>query len=89
MPVYACYGGTEYGAHSIVFDADDSQGPDAPVKTSMDWQWMAFPDYVRCRWVPQGDGNYECQFLVCLYFLFVFHSILIVGIRLSRRIVLR
>ena len=64
VPIYACYGGTEYGAHTVVFDADDSQGPDAPVKTSMDWQWMAFPNYVRVRWVPQGDGNYECQFLV-------------------------
>ena len=32
-----------------------------------DWEYVRFADYVRCQWVPQGDGSYELQFLVCGY----------------------
>ena len=48
-----------------ILDTDDSQGPDSPMKTSADWAWMQFDESrVRCRWIPQGDGTYELQFLV-------------------------
>lgn len=50
--------------HTSIFDEDDSQGPDALVRSSRDWQWLSFGANVRCRWVPQGDGTYELQFLV-------------------------
>ncbi|CAL1703617.1 unnamed protein product [Somion occarium] len=59
------YGGTEFGALTLMFDTDDSQGPEAPVKTSADWAWMQFSDQVKCRWIDQGDGTYELQFLTC------------------------
>lgn len=66
VKLFSVYGGTEYGVYTGVFDTDDSQGPDAPVKTSQDWAWMTFPqDRVICRWDPQGDGTYELQFIVC------------------------
>jgi hypothetical protein len=58
------YGATECGVHTLVLSEDDSLGPDAPVKTSADWAWLAFSDKVNCWWVPQGDGTYELQFLV-------------------------
>ncbi|GJE93359.1 acetyl-CoA synthetase-like protein, partial [Phanerochaete sordida] len=61
----AGYGATEFGNHVRLLDADDSQGPDAPVKTRADWQWFTFSSYVSPRWVPQGDGTYELQFLTC------------------------
>ena len=58
------YGATEIGAYTDVFDADDSHGPDAPVKTSADWAWFSFCSRVKPRWIPQGDGTYELQLLV-------------------------
>ena len=64
VKLYSCYGGTEYGVHTKILDADDSQGPDANVKTSADWEWVAFPDSMECRWDPQGDGSYELQCIV-------------------------
>lgn len=62
--LYAVYGGTEFGAHTLILDEDDSNGPDSSVKTSNDWAWMRFPDTVKLRWVPQGDDTYELEFLV-------------------------
>lgn len=59
--------------HTLVFDIDDSQGPEADVKTSADWDWMRFADYVNCRWIPQGDGTYELQFLVSLALISFLH----------------
>ena len=64
VKLHAVYGTTEFGAPVNVLDADDSQGPDANVKTSADWAWMSFSDRIRCRWVPEGDGSYELQLLV-------------------------
>jgi hypothetical protein len=60
------YGATEFGVHSLMFDEDDSQGPDAPFKTSADWAWITFPNTMNCRWIPQGDGSYELHVLVCI-----------------------
>lgn len=63
---FAVYGTTESGVHTKAFDADDSQGVDGPARSSDDWQWLSFGDNVKCRWVPEGDGSYELQFLVGL-----------------------
>lgn len=62
--LFPMYGGTEYGAHVRVFDIDRAAPADAPVKTAADWEWMTFSDRVDIRWVPQGDGTFELQFLV-------------------------
>lgn len=64
MKLYAVYGGTEFGAHTAILDEDDSNGLDAPVKTSADWAWMQFPDTLKPRWMPQGDETYELEYLV-------------------------
>ncbi|KAJ7683142.1 putative aminoadipate reductase [Mycena rosella] len=29
-----------------------------------EWVWMRFSSRVNVRWIPQGDGTFECQFLV-------------------------
>ncbi|CAL1703601.1 unnamed protein product [Somion occarium] len=63
--LFSVYGATEFGAPTGIFDTDDSQGLDAPVKTSADYAWFQFPDYVNMRWIDQGDGTYELQFLTC------------------------
>ncbi|KAF7794887.1 hypothetical protein EIP86_006030 [Pleurotus ostreatoroseus] len=65
VQLFAVYGATEFGAWTDVWDADDSQGVNAPVKTSADWAWFSFCDRVNPRWVPQGDGTYELQLLTC------------------------
>ncbi|KAJ7686385.1 hypothetical protein B0H17DRAFT_1160660 [Mycena rosella] len=28
-----------------------------------EWAWMRFSSRVNIRWIPQGDGKFECQFL--------------------------
>ncbi|KAJ7827451.1 hypothetical protein B0H13DRAFT_2241007 [Mycena leptocephala] len=28
-----------------------------------EWEWYRFADQVRVRWVPQGDGTFECQLM--------------------------
>ncbi|THH28493.1 hypothetical protein EUX98_g5705 [Antrodiella citrinella] len=65
VKLFACYGVTESGVPTGLFDTDDSQGPDADVKTSADWAWMTFSDRVDIRWDPQGDGTFELQYLTC------------------------
>ena len=59
------YGATEVGAITRSFDMDDSQGFDANVKTSRDWAWFQLSRSTKPRWVPEGDGTFELQFLVC------------------------
>ncbi|KAG6831500.1 putative NRPS-like protein biosynthetic cluster [Tephrocybe sp. NHM501043] len=48
------YGGTEFGSptHAIPRLGDESE-----------WAYMEFSKRSKVRWVPQGDGTYECQFL--------------------------
>ncbi|KAF8953018.1 putative aminoadipate reductase [Flammula alnicola] len=48
------YGATEFGSptHPVTRKGDE-----------MDWAYMEFSDRSKVRWVPQGDGTYECQFL--------------------------
>ncbi|KIP07411.1 hypothetical protein PHLGIDRAFT_105771 [Phlebiopsis gigantea 11061_1 CR5-6] len=54
---FAVYGGTEFGAFTMLRRTDGHAGPD--------WEWMAFDERLSCRWIPQGDGSYELQFLTC------------------------
>jgi hypothetical protein len=42
-----------------------------------EWAWFRFSSRVNVRWVPQGDGIFECQFLVS--FLPCICSTLMVG----------
>ena len=44
-------------------DQDQDRAP-GKGKTRADWAWLAFPNTLRCRWVPQGDGTFELQLLV-------------------------
>ncbi|KAJ7045274.1 putative aminoadipate reductase [Mycena alexandri] len=54
--VVPVYGATEFGAVSIVHrrQAEVDAG---------EWAWFRFSSRVNVRWVPQGDGTFECQFL--------------------------
>ncbi|KAF8219495.1 putative aminoadipate reductase [Tricholoma matsutake] len=48
------YGGTEFGTPTYALtDKGDKKN----------WSYMAFSKRANVRWVPQGDGTFECQFL--------------------------
>ncbi|KAF8179468.1 putative aminoadipate reductase [Pholiota molesta] len=50
------YGGTEFGAPcaSSIREGDEQ-----------DWEYVEFSERSKVRWVPQGNGLYECQFIIC------------------------
>ncbi|KAG5336312.1 hypothetical protein C0989_012197 [Termitomyces sp. Mn162] len=50
------YGGTEFGINTRLTPI--------AIKDPEDWEYMQFHDFLNIRWVPQGDGSFECQFLV-------------------------
>ncbi|KAJ6457255.1 putative aminoadipate reductase [Mycena sanguinolenta] len=54
--IVTVYGGTEFGAVTDirVRPAERDAG---------EWNWMRFSGHVNIRWVPQGEGVFECQFL--------------------------
>ena len=52
------YGGTEFGSPTLPFKRKGDEE---------DWAYMEFSNRANIRWVPQGDGTYECQFLVSVY----------------------
>lgn len=49
------YGGTEFGSPTGVFKKREDEE---------DWEYVEFDHRCKVRWAPQGDGTYECQFLV-------------------------
>ncbi|KIK65759.1 hypothetical protein GYMLUDRAFT_194612 [Collybiopsis luxurians FD-317 M1] len=53
VPVFSGYGGTEFGVVSDFVISKDN------------WQYLQFMDRANIRWVPQGDGTFEAQFLTC------------------------
>ncbi|KIK65753.1 hypothetical protein GYMLUDRAFT_240230 [Collybiopsis luxurians FD-317 M1] len=53
ITVFSGYGGTEFG---VVTDL---------ALNKENWQYLQFVDRVNIRWVPQGDGTFEAQFLTC------------------------
>ncbi|KAG5652629.1 putative NRPS-like protein biosynthetic cluster [Sphagnurus paluster] len=57
VPLRPTYGGTEFGAPSHFVPTEGEVN---------DWEYVRFAeDRVKLRWVPQGDGTFECQFLTC------------------------
>ncbi|GJE88919.1 acetyl-CoA synthetase-like protein [Phanerochaete sordida] len=62
VPLRAVYGATEHGVNTLPFDAA-STAPGSDGTSSEAWEWVRFADHVNCRWVPQGDGSYELQYL--------------------------
>ncbi|KAG0695028.1 hypothetical protein DFH29DRAFT_957159 [Suillus ampliporus] len=52
------YGGTEFGAPLDMF-------PRKGTEHTWDWEWMRAIPGVKPRWIPQGDGTYECHLLTC------------------------
>ncbi|KAG6871961.1 hypothetical protein C0995_014472 [Termitomyces sp. Mi166 len=54
VKLYSFYGGTEFGCGTwLVRDKTEL----------MDWDYMRFYPDIKLRWIPQGDGTYECQVL--------------------------
>ncbi|KAJ7625698.1 putative aminoadipate reductase, partial [Roridomyces roridus] len=53
VPIYAA---TEFGTASII------KRHQKEVEAG-EWTWLRFSDRVHVRWMPQGDGTFECQFL--------------------------
>ncbi|KAF5393844.1 hypothetical protein D9757_000419 [Collybiopsis confluens] len=53
VPIISGYGGTEFGVVSDLIWSKDS------------WQYIRFMEEVHIRWIPQGDGTFEAQFLTC------------------------
>ena len=56
--LFPVYGATEFGSPTLPFKRKGDEE---------DWVYMEFTDKAKIRWVPQGDGTYECQFLVSAY----------------------
>ncbi|KAF5371510.1 hypothetical protein D9615_009619 [Tricholomella constricta] len=52
--LHSIYGGTEFGApaHIMPLEGDEK-----------DWEYVRFHERAKVRWVPQGDGTFELQFL--------------------------
>ena len=53
------YGGTEFGPITHAFRRPSEEHF---------WEWLRFGPSQNIRWVPQGDGTYECQLLVRDFF---------------------
>ena len=56
VKLHSAYGATETGV-STVFSKRTKED-DAT------WDYMEFSQMTKVKWVPQGDGTYECQFKV-------------------------
>ncbi|KAF7798250.1 hypothetical protein EIP86_009467 [Pleurotus ostreatoroseus] len=65
VPLHTAYGTTEIGPTAHVFQALEEDPSDPNSKRAEDWQWQGFPPTTKPRFVPQGDGTYELQFLTC------------------------
>ena len=63
VKLYSSYGTTESGSSTHAFN-QTTKGDDEPA-----WAYMKFGAHTNIRWMPQGDGTYECQFQVCGFFL--------------------
>ena len=77
------YGGTEFGTPGKVFDLDESDNPSPDARVPLDWEWLSFTDSVDIRWVPQGDGTFELQFLVSRLALLHVSSVNLCGLDLQ------
>ncbi|KAF9000290.1 putative nonribosomal peptide synthetase [Cyathus striatus] len=50
------YGATETGPTTVIRPRQSN---------SVHWEWMEFGDRLHTRWILQGDGTYELQYLTC------------------------
>ena len=62
------YGTTESGPSSRSFKRIKED--------EADWAYMEFGAHTNVRWIPQGDGTYECQFQVSSLFVLGFHQLI-------------
>ena len=70
--MYSSYGTTESGSSTHAFH-----------RTKEDeaaWAYMKFGAHTNVRWIPQGDGTYECQFQVSGLFVCLEYKQLIDGL---------
>ncbi|KAF8075758.1 putative aminoadipate reductase [Lyophyllum atratum] len=54
VSLHSVYGGTEFGGPTRMMTRKGDE---------KEWDYMEFSERVNVRWVPQGDGTFECQFL--------------------------
>ncbi|KAJ7455824.1 hypothetical protein FB451DRAFT_1354034 [Mycena latifolia] len=54
LNIRALYGASEIGCISSILP---SKGDEE------EWEWLHFSEKIPLRWVPQGDGTFECQVL--------------------------
>lgn len=66
VKMVSAYGCTEVGPVVDMFDLFEGtrNNSDPNARTADDWQWIRISSLTKPRWVPQGDGQYELQFLV-------------------------
>ncbi|KAJ7656826.1 putative aminoadipate reductase [Mycena polygramma] len=50
------YGATEFGTPTIIKRRKSEED-------AGEWEWLRFSSRSNIRWVPQGDGTFECQLL--------------------------
>ncbi|KAH9928993.1 hypothetical protein B0H21DRAFT_700203 [Amylocystis lapponica] len=62
--IYSCYGATEAGTLSTLMDISDNDA-DPVNRTRADWEYISLPSICNVRWVSQGDGTFELQFISC------------------------
>ncbi|KAI0698146.1 hypothetical protein BC835DRAFT_1413279 [Cytidiella melzeri] len=66
ITLQSVYGSTEAGVVSGFFDSVEFCGENSSTgKTKDEWSWLSFSSSVKPRWMPQGDGSFELQFLTC------------------------
>ena len=56
VKLYSSYGTTESGSSTHAFNQTKED--------EAAWAYMKFGAHTNIRWMPQGDGTYECQFQV-------------------------
>lgn len=60
VKIYSAYGLTEAGVHTALRENDELEGS----TVGEHWRWLKFDNAVKPRWIAQGDGTYELEFLV-------------------------
>ena len=67
--MFTAYGTTEIGGACRLFKRKKED--------EAFWDYMEFSEHTNIRWMPQGDGTYECQFQVNNYvFLLEFRQLI-------------
>ncbi|KAF7973245.1 hypothetical protein HWV62_15753 [Athelia sp. TMB] len=62
--IISMYGATEFGCTTTLeLPSPQSSAGDRSASEPSEWAYMRFSKGVNVRWVPQGDGTFESQFL--------------------------